>query len=374
MEARKDFLNTLDSDASIMILMCLDHISDLVRASSVSCSWRHFVIAKGLCKRLCLRMLPQLSNVDHVLEVSKIINNPSIEVDAGNSGEWKILEKEHRVYTSLAWALSSFPSYNCISHGLSASTTDNYPEESIVNTLDPRNRIGRRGSYWSSEGTSDPSVPEKLTYKLMGDSCVISEIHIEPFQAYFQSGSPIYSAKAVRFRMGHPNLSVDSGSELEFFCPFRQDSTDDKFIWTYTSQAFPMAQESCLQKFKLPEPVLCIGGILQIELLGRVQTQEMDGLYYICVAHVKVMGRSLMPTFQFEVLEPSDRLTLKYYPDSCEIQQGLAEQEDGAADRSLGQPLSRLSEEQLRLLEQIMGDGYYHVLELDEDFYESEDE
>lgn len=42
MEARKDFLNTLDSDASIMILMCLDHISDLVRASSVSCSWRHF--------------------------------------------------------------------------------------------------------------------------------------------------------------------------------------------------------------------------------------------------------------------------------------------------------------------------------------------
>lgn len=40
-------------------------------------------------------------------------------------------------------------------------------------------------------------------------------------------------------------------------------------------------QESCLQKFMLPEPVLCIGGILQIELLGRVQTQEMDGLYYI---------------------------------------------------------------------------------------------
>lgn len=91
------------------------------------------------------------------------------------------------------------------------------------------------------------------------------------------------------------------------------------------------------------------------------------------MAHVKAVGRSLMPTFEFEVLEPSDKLILMYYPDSREVQQGLAEQEDGAADSRLRQPLPPLSEEQLRLLEQIMGDGYHHVLELDEDFYESED-
>lgn len=36
-----------------------------------------------------------------------------------------------------------------------------------------------------------------------------------------------------------------------------------------------------MQVFKLPRPVLCVGGILQVELLGRVQTQEMDQLYYI---------------------------------------------------------------------------------------------
>ncbi|CAL5433490.1 unnamed protein product [Camellia sinensis] len=40
--------------------------------------------------------------------------------------------------------------------------------------------------------------------------------------------------------------------------------------------------ENCLQKFKLPEPVLCIDGILQVKLLGRVQRQELDGLFYIC--------------------------------------------------------------------------------------------
>ena len=36
-----------------------------------------------------------------------------------------------------------------------------------------------------------------------------------------------------------------------------------------------------MQVFKLPRPVLCIGGVLQVELLGRVQTQQMDQLYYI---------------------------------------------------------------------------------------------
>ena len=36
-----------------------------------------------------------------------------------------------------------------------------------------------------------------------------------------------------------------------------------------------------MQKFTLPEPVLCIGGILQIELLGRAQREESDGLFYI---------------------------------------------------------------------------------------------
>lgn len=36
-----------------------------------------------------------------------------------------------------------------------------------------------------------------------------------------------------------------------------------------------------LQVFKLPRPILCIGGVMQVELLGRVQTQQMDNLYYI---------------------------------------------------------------------------------------------
>jgi hypothetical protein len=40
-------------------------------------------------------------------------------------------------------------------------------------------------------------------------------------------------------------------------------------------------QVDSIQVFKLPHPVLCIGGVLQVELLGRVQTQAIDQLYYI---------------------------------------------------------------------------------------------
>lgn len=119
--------------------------------------------------------------------------------------------------------------------------------------------------------------------------------------------------------MGHPRSPSDIDKDFRDL-PLEHPA-DDKFTWTYTSPEFPMSQvcfltsmivlftslwmidatskasvhifytrvlnclsfnqEYCLQKFKLPEPVLCIGGYLQVELLGRVQKQEMDDLYYI---------------------------------------------------------------------------------------------
>ncbi|KAJ7951079.1 F-box protein [Quillaja saponaria] len=67
MGSSMDFLNWLDPDMSIKIFMCLDDPADLVRVSSVSRSWRRFVIVNGLCKQLCLRMFPQLSRVASLL-------------------------------------------------------------------------------------------------------------------------------------------------------------------------------------------------------------------------------------------------------------------------------------------------------------------
>ncbi|KAL9435035.1 hypothetical protein AB3S75_021323 [Citrus x aurantiifolia] len=304
MENRIDFVNWLDPDMSIQILTCLDDLSDLLRVTCVSRCWRQYVIANGLCRQLCLRMFPQLSKVVHVVEQRYGTKEPA-EVGSSNFMEWQNLEREHRAYAFLARGCTTFPIRDLISEPICASSTDNYPEESIDNTLEPRDVVAQRASYWSSKGNSNPAEPEMLLYKLMGDLCVITEVSIQPFEAYFQWGLPIYSAKAVRFRMGHPKSPVD--------VPLGESYKDyeNKFIWTYTSQEFPMAQENRLQTFKLPEPVLCIGGFLLIELLGRVQRQDMDGLFYICVSHVQIMGRSLSPAFGIESPEPSGKFALK---------------------------------------------------------------
>ena len=68
---------------------------------------------------------------------------------------------------------------------ISASSTDNYPEESIANTLEPKEIVSRRASYWSSTGQRNPDVPETLIYKLTSDFCVITEISVQPFQGIF---------------------------------------------------------------------------------------------------------------------------------------------------------------------------------------------
>jgi hypothetical protein len=49
----------------------------------------------------------------------------------------------------------------------------------------------------------------------------------------------------------------------------------------FESEKNVIFQENVLQSFKLPHPVLCIGGVVKIELLGGVVKDAFDGLYYI---------------------------------------------------------------------------------------------
>ncbi|XP_061374531.1 F-box protein At4g00755-like isoform X2 [Gastrolobium bilobum] len=312
-----DFIDLLGPDMSVKILTHLDDPCDLVRVSTVSSSWHRFVIENGLCKQLCLKKFPEFTGVAHVIEVDNMIEPVSNVL--GSSMNWECLERNHNVYAFLASGLTPSMKKNCISKAISASSTDNYPEESVLNTLEPRERTDYRASYWSSEGENDPSVPETLVYKLISKICLVTEIHVQPFQAYFQHGLPIYSAKAVRFKMGHPRYPMELESLVADNITANHVLGDNQFVWTYTSPEFPMFQENCLQQFKLPEPVLCIGGVLLVELLGRVQKQEMDELFYICISHVQVVGRPLSPAFDVKIHHPSGKCTLKYCPqaDSC---------------------------------------------------------
>ncbi|GAB4861831.1 hypothetical protein Ancab_037087 [Ancistrocladus abbreviatus] len=372
MEMCMDLIHSLDRDVLIKILICLDDPADVVRASCVSRAWRDFVISNAVCKQLCFRLFPLLSSVANVIEITSTMESPA-DVGCSRSVEREHEEREHRVYASFARGLISSEVGDCISEAISASSTDNYPEESIHNTLEPRDRVGRRASYWSSAGQRNPAVPEKLTYKLVSDFCVITEINLRPFQAFFQANNPIYSAKAVRFRMGHQILPDDGGGDH----PGRdKQSAVDKFVWTYTSEEFPMAQENCLQKFKLPQPVLSIGGILQIELLGRVQRQEMDGLFYICVAYVQVLGRSLSPVLGVDILEPSGRFLLKY---NCHAQFSAPSSvqepnEDPGVPRVAAEPVQRPVRGLVQILNLLRGNLGVEVYDSDDEHPESDEE
>ncbi|KAE9621021.1 hypothetical protein Lal_00019193 [Lupinus albus] len=304
-----DFIQWLGPDMSIKILTHLDDPCDLAHVSSVSSSWHQFVIENGLCKKLCLKMFPEISAVAHIIEVDNMIE--PVSNSPGSFTNWECLKRNHKVYGFIAAGFTP-SNVSCISEAVIASSTDNYPEESIRNTLEHRDRTDFRASYWSSKGESDPSVPETLVYRLNSKLCLVTEIHIQPFQAYFQHGLPLYSSKSVRFRMGHSRYPMELESAIDYL-------VGDQFIWTYTSPEFPMLQENRLQKFKLPEPVLCIGGVVLVELLGRVQKQEMDELFYICISHVQVVGRTLTPAFDVKLHHPSGKCALNYCPqiDSC---------------------------------------------------------
>ncbi|XP_068650426.1 F-box protein At4g00755-like [Aristolochia californica] len=316
MGASGGFLELLCNDVSIDVLRRLDDPADLVRVSSISRSWHQFVANNGFCKKLCTRMFPELKCCCCVVEQSNVTR--SSEVGPSSSTEQDVNVLEHRVFARLAHELkSTIKKEDCVSVAICASSTDHDPAESIENTLDSSDNVGQRPSYWSSEGESDPDLPEMLTYSLCSKLCIIEEVNIQPFEANFQFGHPIYSAEAVRFRMGFSkNIFYSlSHSEEEVVAAQRfDDDDDDCYIWTYVSPKFPMVQENSLQTFKLPQPVLCIGGILQIELLGRVQKQEMDGLYYICVSHVQVMGRPLPPVFDVKIPSAGQSCLLKYCP------------------------------------------------------------
>ncbi|KAK3035673.1 hypothetical protein RJ639_032545 [Escallonia herrerae] len=155
------------------------------------------------------------------LAVVASVVEPSSGKESAKIGSSTLLERDHRAYTSLFQALKAFAVIDCIADAVCASSTDGYPDESIANTLDPRERNLWGYSYWSSQGQSDPDVPESLIYRLHATFCIITEINIKPFLAYFQPGLPIYSGKSLRFRVGHFKSSADVESIL---CNFKRNN------------------------------------------------------------------------------------------------------------------------------------------------------
>jgi hypothetical protein len=105
-------------------------------------------------------------------------------------------------------------------------------------------------------------------------------VQLRPFRAYFQHGHPIYSPLTVRVMLGSLSEDADAGGAAEY-------------KWQYTSPPFAVAQADALQTLPLPQPVLCVGGVVRLQLCGRAQTQQGDNLFYVCLAHVRALGTPL---------------------------------------------------------------------------------
>ncbi|GAB2280545.1 hypothetical protein Dimus_015169 [Dionaea muscipula] len=106
MELGKDFLDSLDIDTSVKVLMYLDDPCDVVRVGSVSRFWHDFVISNSVCKQLCLRLFPQLSSLVRVVDITDRAGMPA-EAGSSRSIEWEHEDREHKIYASLAWGLTS---------------------------------------------------------------------------------------------------------------------------------------------------------------------------------------------------------------------------------------------------------------------------
>ncbi|KAM3280644.1 hypothetical protein ACQJBY_047444 [Aegilops geniculata] len=252
-----DFVDYLGPDTSATVFAMLHHPADLARASAVSRCWRQFVIDNQFSKLQCLRACPEVSTFTQVdLTTTSSTTTPSRSRRQGqgqgqgqdqHSAAGPSLrskdDKDHRVYTHLGHGLlTPYKPRDCIIHCIGASTTDNFPDETIENTLD--HLESNRPSYWSSGGQRDPATAECLIYRLQADLCLIDEIKLQPFKAFFQHGDPIYSPKSIRIQMGYPRSPLRPEALV---CDENEGQLidDRNYVWTYTSPEFSMLQVSC---------------------------------------------------------------------------------------------------------------------------------
>lgn len=153
------------------------------------------VISNEFGKRLCMKLCPEISNFSDIELLDRYTFKPLQEASSSTSSEWQILKRAHLVYTYFAHCLLTNNSEKaCVLTCIGASSTDNFPEESIENTLEPSDRVEIvRPSYWSSGGQRDPNVQESLVYRLESDLYIVSEIRIQPFKG-FNFFCPLHSA------------------------------------------------------------------------------------------------------------------------------------------------------------------------------------
>jgi hypothetical protein len=183
---------------------------------------------------------------------------------------------------------------------LAASSTD-HVYEGASNTLSAltvnthqHGHMWAQPCYWSSSGSHTPETRDWLLYRLCSRVCIVHAVQLQPYHADFQAPlhgdptRPLYAPSRLRVQVNPmAALNADGWSDDVLI------ASDVVKEWAYTSDAFPVQPRNELQTFWLPKPVFCVGGMLRIVLEGRIEQQEADGEYYVCICRATALGQPL---------------------------------------------------------------------------------
>ncbi|KAH9624520.1 hypothetical protein KSS87_019494 [Heliosperma pusillum] len=291
-----DFVERLPMELSMKILMCVYDSGTLAGCCGVSKAWRRFVIKNGLCKQLCLKLCPEASKIINVVEVldkpERVCQSETLRIN-------KMLERNHRAFSLLGIYLTSFRYDEEVEQKVCVSSYGRLPDEE-VSSIDNENP-----TFWSSNGNKDPTNPDTVVFKTIRKLCVIKEIHLLNFEGTYVPEFPMYPAKAVRFSLGCRSPFIEKTASRSHYYD------DDMFIWTYTSPEFPMPQNTGLHVFRLPRPIFSIGGIIKMELLGRVRKNNFDDLYYASVISYEPIRQDVCGMFDVDIVDDTGNCILK---------------------------------------------------------------
>lgn len=134
--------------------------------------------------------------------------------------------------------------------------------------------------YKRSAGTANKHQEEYIGYRLPGlptTMIVLSGIVVTPYRAYWHPEGPCYAPSGVRVQIGKVS---DNGI----------------FILRYETDEYPISAVMEPQECTWPRPfLLSTDMIIRVFFIGKPQIQtlqmdEMEDLYYTCIAHVAWTG------------------------------------------------------------------------------------
>lgn len=291
------------------------------------------------------------------------------------AGEAVSAEQASAFYKRLHFRLTAPQARESLLAEALAATSTDHPQENVSNTLRPSSRSRDLMCYWSSRGSEDPDSCEALAFRLAHPLCLVTEVQLRPFKAFFQWGAPIYAPHAMRFRLGGISCFDSAGAPLpramlrgpahfelhrrppapapptaeaagdnsaavlqqqaaqpepeavaaQGAAAAQQELQARQQQWVWESPVYPVENRDELQRFPIP-PTLCVGGYVRVELLGKQQRQSVDDAYYTCICYVRVVGS---PVYNF-MLRPLG-------PFSQQQQQPQQQQEQAAGRQQLQQ-------------------------------------